>query len=629
MTNWKERWQVSDKSHHFEEEEFTTSFNGGTLLRIIGLLKPHWKQVAIFMVAIGGVSFIEAFNNFLGALIIDEGITAGNEDRLFELITLYGGMTVIMAIGVFVFIYVTAKLGQRVMYDLRQRMFEHLQSLSLSYYTKTPVGWIMSRVTSDTERIADLVTWGLLDSTWAIVNIIFAIFFMLTINWQLTLVVVPLVPVLVIVAIWFKTRILDNYRLSRKFNSQITGNYNEMITGVRVIKATNRQAATLGEFGGLTRDMYSASYKAAWYSALFLPSVQILSALVIGAVIVLGGLQIQPGEPVVAGLTIGGLNAFIGYITFMMWPVQDMARVYARMQHAIASAERAFSLLDAEADVFDKPDAYDPGTIQGDITFDNLTFYYEENDPVLEGFNLRIHAGETVALVGHTGSGKSTIVNLLCRFYEPRGGRILYGEHDYTDLTLQAIQSRIGMVLQTPHLFSGTIRDNIRYGRLDATDTAVEEAAKVAGADTFIRALDNGYEEEVGEGGVLLSTGQKQLISLARAVLSQPELFIMDEATSSVDTLTEALIQKGMDNIMQGRTSVVIAHRLSTIKNADRIIVLDHGRIIEQGSHRELMLAGGHYYNLYTKQFRQESEDRLKEGVEATTTPDTQDAQPA
>jgi ATP-binding cassette subfamily B protein len=620
---------VSDNSHHFEEEEFTTSFNGGTLLRIMGLLKPHWKQVAIFMVAIAGVSFIEAFNNFLGALIIDEGITAGNEARLFELIALYGGMTVLLAVGVFVFIYVTAKLGQRVMYDLRQRMFDHLQKLSLSYYTKTPVGWIMSRVTSDTERIADLVTWGLLDITWATVNIVFAIFFMLTINWQLTLVVVPLIPVLVAVAIWFKTRILVNYRLSRKFNSQITGNYNEMITGVRVIKATNRQEATLEEFGGLTRSMYGASYKAAWYSALFLPSVQILSAVVIGAVIVLGGLQIQPGEEVVAGLTIGGLNAFIGYITFMMWPVQDMARVYASMQHAIASAERAFSLLDAQPDVVNKPNAIDPGTIQGDIVFDNIDFYYAKDDPVLQNFNLHIKAGETIALVGHTGSGKSTIVNLLCRFYEPQGGQIRFGEHDYTDMTMQALQSRIGMVLQTPHLFSGTIRDNIRYGRLDATDSEVEEAAKIAGADTFIRALDGGYDEEVGEGGVMLSTGQKQLISLARAVLSQPELFIMDEATSSVDTLTEALIQQGMDNIMQGRTSVVIAHRLSTIKNADRIIVLDHGRIIEQGSHRELMLAGGHYYTLYTKQFRQESEARLKEESNVQKVPDAPDAQPA
>jgi ATP-binding cassette subfamily B protein len=280
------------------------------------------------------------------------------------------------------------------------------------------------------------------------------------------------------------------------------------------------------------------------------------------------------------------------------------------MQYAIASAERTFSLLDAKPDIVDKKGAIDLGTIAGDITFENVDFYYEADDPILANFSLTLEAGETVALVGHTGSGKSTLVNLLCRFYEPSGGRILFGETDYMDLTQHAIQSRIGMVLQTPHLFSGTIRDNIRYGRLEATDAEVEDAAKLSGAHEFIMEFDNGYDEEVGEGGVMLSTGQKQLISLARAVLSKPELFIMDEATSSVDTLTEHLIQKGMDHLMKGRTSVIIAHRLSTIKNADRIVVLDHGVIIEMGSHAELIRQRGHYYNLYTKQFRKEAEGK-------------------
>jgi len=312
------------------------------------------------------------------------------------------------------------------------------------------------------------------------------------------------------------------------------------------------------------------------------------------------------------------LNAFIGYITFMMWPVQDMARVYASMQHAIASAERTFSLLDAKPDIVDKPNAKDTPSIAGDITFEHVDFYYEADDPVLVDFNFTIKQGETIALVGHTGSGKSTIVNLLCRFYEPKAGRILFGDTDYTDYTQHAIQSKIGMVLQTPHLFSGTIRENIRYGRLDASDSEVEEAAKLSGAHEFIMEFGKGYEEPVGEGGVLLSTGQKQLISLARAVLSKPELFIMDEATSSVDTITEHLIQQGMDHLMHGRTSVIIAHRLSTIKNATKILVLDHGKIIEQGSHSELIRQGGHYYNLYTKQFRKDLEEKyLKDEDEA------------
>jgi ATP-binding cassette subfamily B protein len=291
----------------------------------------------------------------------------------------------------------------------------------------------------------------------------------------------------------------------------------------------------------------------------------------------------------------------------MIWPIQEMARVFAEMQQSVASAERMFSLMDAVPDVADRPGAVDPGTIRGDIEFDHVEFYYEDEDsPVLEDFNLYVKQGETIALVGSTGGGKSTIVNLLCRFYEPKRGMIRIGGLDYTSLSLHAIQSRIGVVLQTPHLFSGTIRENIRYGCLDATDEEVEEAARLAGAHDFIMTLEKGYDEEVGESGNMLSTGQKQLVSLARAVLAQPEIFIMDEATSSVDTLTEALIQKGMGTLMRGRTSFVIAHRLSTIKRADRILVIEDGEVSEMGSHAELMRKRGHYYRLYTRQFRHE-----------------------
>src|SRR4030042_1320511 len=318
--------------------------------------------------------------------------------------------------------------------------------------------------------------------------------------------------------------------------------------------------------------MYRASYHAAWLSALFLPTVQIISALALGFIVWYGGLQANLGI-----MTIGGIQAFVSYLTFIVWPIQDLARVYAEMQHSIASAERIFTLLDSIPEVYNRPGAIDPGTIKGEIEFDHVDFTYEDGKPVLTDFSMKIKPGEMIALVGPTGGGKSTIVNLLCRFYEPKRGVIRINGRDYTDYTMHGIQSRVGIVLQTPHLFSGTVRENIRYGCLDATDLEVENASKLAGALDFIQNFEKGYDQDVAESGNLLSVGQKQLVSIARAILAQPDVFIMDEATSSVDTLPEALIQRGMEALMKGRTSFVIAHRLSTIRRANRILVIDDG----------------------------------------------------
>jgi len=480
---------------------------------------------------------------------------------------------------------------------------------------------LMARVTSDSGRISDLVTWGMLDVTWAMMNIITATGFMLFINWQLGLIVLGAIPILIVIAVQFRKKILVEFRASRRANSKITGAYNENIAGVRVVKALGREDGNLEEFQGLTDGMYSASYRAAWLSALFLPTVQIVSAVALGSIIWYGGLQAQVGS-----MTIGGIHAFVSYLTFMIWPIQDLARVYAEMQHSIASAERIFRLIDTKPEVHNKPNAISAETLLGEIEFDHVDFYYEDRKPVLADFNLTVKPGEMIALVGPTGGGKSTIVNLLCRFYEPREGLIRINGQDYTDYTLASIHSRIGIVLQTPHLFSGTVRENIRYGRLDATDDDIVAAAKIAGAHDFIVTLEKSYDQNVGEGGNLLSVGQKQLISLARAVLSKPELFIMDEATSSVDTLTEALIQRGMDALMKGRTSFVIAHRLSTIRRANRILVIEDGHIKEQGTHAELLRQRGHYYRLYTQQFRHDLE--VQYGVtdlleEKKSTPET------
>jgi len=582
-----------------EEEEHTSSLTTPVLNRILGLLKPHRKSVVGFLITIALTAGLDSFFTYINKNIIDLAIVGRNYGILWKLAAVYGILQVIQSGMVFTFIYLAGVLGERIQYDLRRSMFEHLQDLSLSYYSQNAVGRLIARVTSDSGRVADLMTWGLVDTTWAFMNITAATIFMLIINWQLALIVLAVLPILTIIAINFRKKILVEFRNSRRANSKITGAYNENIQGVRVIKALGREEKNLTEFMDLTDNMYSATYRAAWLSALFLPTVQIITAIALAFIVWFGGYQALSGT-----LTIGGIYAFVSYLTFIMWPIQDLARVYAEMQHSIASAERIFKLIDTEPEIHDKPEATEAETLLGEIEFEHVNFYYEDRKPVLSDFSLKVKAGETIALVGPTGGGKSTIVNLLCRFYEPNDGTIRINGKDYKEYTLSSIQRKIGIVLQTPHLFSGTVRDNIHYGRLDASNEEVEEAAILAGAHEFINNLPKGYDENVGEGGNLLSVGQKQLISLARAILSKPELFIMDEATSSVDTLTESLIQQGMERLMKGRTSFVIAHRLSTIRRADRIVVIENGKIAEIGTHAELLKAQGHYYRLYTQQFK-------------------------
>jgi ATP-binding cassette, subfamily B, bacterial len=596
---------MSDELIELEEEEFTSQLTAPVMQRILSLLKPHRKWVVGFLIMIALTSATDAFFTYLNMKIVDTAIVPGDTSTLMDIAIIYGTLIILQAGFVFSFIYLAGVLGERVQYDLRKMMFTHLQDLSLSYYAQNAVGRLMARVTSDSGRVADLMTWGMVDTTWAVMNIITSMIFMLIINWKLALIIMLAIPLLVYIAVQFRKRILVSFRESRRANSKITGAFNENIQGVRVIKALQREDENLQEFQVLTDRMYESSYKAAWLSALFLPIVQIISSIALGTIIFLGGIQTTLGL-----MTIGGIQAFVAYVTFMMWPIQDLARVYAEMQHAIASAERIFKLVDTAPEVSSKPDSLPADTLLGKIEFDHVDFYYSDDPdhPVLTDFTLTVEPGETIALVGPTGGGKSTIVNLLCRFYEPRNGQIRIGGRDYTDFTLQSIHSKLGIVLQTPHLFSGTIRENIRYGRLAASSNEVEEAAMLSGAHDFIMTFEKGYDTQVGEGGNLLSVGQKQLISLARAVLAHPEIFIMDEATSSVDTLTEALIQKGMENLMKGRTSFVIAHRLSTIRRANRIVVIEAGKIAEMGTHAELLRQRGHYYRLYTQQFKYERE---------------------
>ena len=605
-------------STYYDENELDDNvpIKGNVLKRLFGALRPHWKPLLGGVLAIVVVSLLDAYFTILSKRIIDEGILLQDKAAVLRFFGMYGAIVLVQAVGVFFFIFLVGVQGEGVRYELRKQLFNHLQQLSLSYFSNTPLGWIMSRVTSDTEKMAELLTWGIIDTTYAAVSIVVSAVFMFSINWQLALIVLLSLPAMMYAALKFRTRIYHHYRLSRKANSKMTASLNENITGVRVVKALRREDRNLQDFKVLSTAMYRSSYRAAYLSALFQPTIQVISAVSLGLILWRGGIKVELGS-----MTIGGLQAFVSYIMMILWPIQDLARVYADMQNAVASSERVFSLIDTQPGIHNRPDAVSAASLAGDIDFEGVSFRYEEDEPVIQNLSFHIPYGQTVALVGPTGGGKTTIVNLLCRFYEPTEGVIRIAGTDYLNLTLETIQSRIGVVLQTPHLFSGSIRENIRYGKLDATDEEVEDAAKLAGAHNFITHFEHAYEQNVGEGGNLLSVGQKQLISIARAILSNPDIFVMDEATSSVDTLTEALIQNGMEKLMTGRTSFIIAHRLSTIKNADVILVIRDGQIAESGNHKSLMLLKGHYYKLYTQQFRHELETQLDPYLDAPAVP--------
>lgn len=594
-------------SNQYNEEELddVVSLKSGVIRRLLQALKPYWPQMLLAVIGISLVSFLDAYFTVLNKRIIDEGIVAKNLPMMISLFRNYALIVLAQMVGFFIMIYIMGLLGEQLRYDFRKNLFHHLQSLSLSYFSKTPLGWIMSRVTSDTEKMADLLTWGVLDTVWAVTNIGFAMYFMLQLNLTLAMIVLLSLPVMILVSFKFRVKIYHHYRQARKANSKMTAALNENITGVRVVKALRREAKNLEDFKVLSTNMYEESYRAVLLSAIYLPTIQTISAISLVLILWQGGLQVAGGT-----MTVGVLQAFISYIMMILWPIQDLARVYAEMQNAVASSERVFSLLDMQPEIRNRENLLPVDSLVGDVEFENVSFHYEDDEPVIKNLSFHIPQGQNVALVGTTGGGKTTIVNLLCRFYEPTEGVIRIAGHDYTQYSLEDIQSRIGVVLQVPHLFSGSIRDNLRYGRLDATDEEIEEAAKLAGAHEFIVNFEKGYDQDVGEGGNQLSVGQKQLISIARALLADPDIFIMDEATSSVDTLTEALIQKGMHQLMSGRTSFIIAHRLSTIKSADLIMVIEGGQILEQGTHESLMRAKGHYYNLYTQQFRHDLETK-------------------
>ncbi len=599
-----------------DEEEYKSDLNFRTWAGIFAFAKPYAGR---FLSALGImvlVAGIDASLPFLTGYVVDEVVRAGNVGAIAPFLAAYVPLIVVQAFNVKAFISLASKVESGLAYRIRKRAFAKVQELSFSYYDRTSSGWLMARLTSDVSRLSDTVTWGMIDVVWGSIMMAAMAVLMLIRDWRLALVTLSVVPVLALLSIWFERAILERFRAVRRANSKVTNAFSEGIRGMQTMKTICAEGRISREFSSQADRLRKAGVRAGIVSALYLPLVVALGYVGTSLSLSAGGRLLEAG-----GISYGTLVAFIFCSIQFFDPVTDLARVFADFQFGQASAERVLSLIGTECEIEDEEAVRTAcgdygGTpsvapLEGRVTFENVSFSYGDGQPVLFDFNLDVPAGSAVALVGETGSGKSTIVNLACRFYEPVSGRILLDGVDYRERSQRWLHSRLGYVLQAPYLFSGTVRENIRYGRLDASDEEVEEAARIAKAAPFIERLERGYDTEVGEGGNLLSTGQKQLVSFARAVLADPRILVLDEATSSVDTETERSIQEAISAVLKGRTSFIVAHRLSTIMDADMILVLSGGRVIESGTHGELMRLHGSYRRLFTNQFLEEGSERI------------------
>lgn len=599
-----------------EEEDFDASLDLETWKKTLAHLKP-FKRLVLFGVLWAIViavleTLFPLFNRFAIDHYLVESFTKDRMNELYIFAGIYMAFILLFAYVIRVFIRVAGKIETSVAASLREQAFKKLQELSFSYYDKTPNGWIMSRMTSDSRKLSNMLAWGMIDIGWSLMLLIMITIVMLVINLKLALITLSVVPFLVAIALGLRKTILRAWRKVRKTNSKITAAISEGISGAITSKSLVLEDKQDMEFGLLTSGMRKSSVRAVLMSSLLWPVVLILGYVGTALASYYGGILVF--EQII---TVGTLFAFIQYTFNFFEPILNLSRILSDLQEAQAAGERIVSLIESEPDIMDTEAVIqkygtitDPKTeafeeIEGTVTFDNVTFKYDKGETVLDQFDLEIPAGETYAIVGETGSGKSTIVNLLSRFYEPTDGRVLIDQVDYKERSIGWLHSNLGYVLQDPHLFTGSIKENIRYGRLDATDEEIIQAAKTVNAHDFILKTPNGYDSEVGESGNKLSVGEKQLISFARAVLADPRILILDEATSSIDTETEQLIQDAIQKLLKGRTSVVIAHRLSTIVGANQILVLKRGIITERGTHKELLEAHGYYHDLYMNQFKE------------------------
>lgn len=583
------------------EELYDKALDPQVARRLAGFVAPYKWQMLLAGILMLVSTFSTVIGPYLVKVAIDDGLTAGNLSALRIAVLLY----LLAALVRWGFIYLRVRLmawvGQSIIYDLRKLLFAHLQKLSLGFYSRYSVGRVITRVINDVETLRDFIIWAVLAiarDLFAIAGIILA---MLALNLRLSLITFATLPLMILATVIYRRTARIAYRRVRAAISWVNSVLAENINGIRVVQAFSRQAYNYNKFSDFTNRYHLQTLiNAAKVAAGFVPVVDVLGALATAAVVWVGGAAVL-GESITAGVLV----AFVLYIDRYFDPIRDLSRRYDTLQSTMAGGERILALLDTEIDVRDAESARELPRIRGQVTFDEVSFHYSD-DPalVLEQINLSVPPGATVALVGETGAGKTTLVKLISRFMDPTAGRVLVDDCDLRTVTQASLRSQMGVVLQDPFLFNGSVRENILFGRLDATEAEVQAAAQAVGAHEFISSLRNGYETSVEEGGVMLSVGQRQLISFARALLADPRILILDEATSSVDTQTEQVIQRALATLFQGRTSFVIAHRLSTITNANLIVVIHDGKIIEQGTHADLLARQGMYYDLYKTGFQ-------------------------